>query len=173
MKLVQSKYWVTVIHGYIRKLWLGRGIAHYFDPPGKSLDRQQNSEFWHILTHFCIFDPLRLKISTIPPLCFMIYYIFPKSKKLKKIEIPKQNLYPPLGVAPRDPRVWPLEGPEFVPIVLGTPWAHQYVFMCKNVKKLKFKISFFCVFHWYDPSYLASFQNSLYNHYLHTWKLHI
>ena len=66
----------------------------------KLLDRQKNSEFWHILTHFCFFDPLRVKISTLPPLCFMIYYILNKLKKYKKIEIPKQLLYPPFGPGP-------------------------------------------------------------------------
>ena len=50
-----------------------------------------------ILTHFCIFDPLRVKISTLPPICFMIYYIFLKYKKYKKNKISPNNSYPPFG----------------------------------------------------------------------------
>ena len=41
-----------------------------------------------ILTHFGIFDPLRVKISTPPPLCFRIYYIFHKFINLKNFKIP-------------------------------------------------------------------------------------
>ena len=50
-----------------------------------------------------------MKISTLPPLCLMIYCSFLKYKKYKKIEIPKKIHIPLLGVAPRDPRAWPLE----------------------------------------------------------------
>ena len=57
------------------------------EPPGKVMDRQTVATFWRILTHFDIFDPLRVKISTLPPLCFMIYYIFYKSINYKKFKI--------------------------------------------------------------------------------------
>ena len=76
------------------------------DPPGKLLDRQNFAKFWHI------FEPPRVKISTLPPLYFMIYYIFCTLKKNKNWKKEKKNGIPLLGMAPRDPRVWSLEGPE-------------------------------------------------------------
>ena len=78
--------------------------------PGKfSAPREVDGPIFlgHILTHFGIFDPLRVKISTLPPLCFRIYYIFYKFINLKKFKIPQKNCIPLLGVAPRDPRVCP------------------------------------------------------------------
>ena len=56
------------------------------------------------MTDFGIFDTLRVKISTLPHLCFMIYYIVLKLKKYKKIEIPKKYLYPPFGRSPQGPQ---------------------------------------------------------------------
>ena len=56
---------------------------------------------------FVIFDPLIVKISTLPLLCFMIYYNVLKLMKLKKFQIPKKMLNPLLGMAPRDLRVCP------------------------------------------------------------------
>ena len=50
--------------------------------------------------NFGLFDPLRVKISTLPPLCFMIYYIIFKLIKYKKIKIQKK-LYSPLGRGPK------------------------------------------------------------------------
>ena len=59
------------------------------DPPGKFMDRQNV---------FGFFDPLRVKISTLAPLCFMFYYIFYKLRKYKKFEIPPKNCIPLLSV---------------------------------------------------------------------------
>ena len=61
----------------------------------QSMDRQ-------IVTTFLrIFDPLRVKISTLPPLCFRIYYIFLKFINNKNSKFQKKNLSPfwawPLG----------------------------------------------------------------------------
>ena len=42
----------------------------------------------------------------------MIYYIFYKFLKYKTIKIPDIFCIPLLGVAPMDPRVWPLEARE-------------------------------------------------------------
>ena len=39
-----------------------------------------------------------------------IYYIFYILIRYENLKIPKQNCIPLLGVAPRDPRVWPLGG---------------------------------------------------------------
>ena len=89
----------------------------------------QNSDFPQILTHLGIFDPLRVKISTLPPPCFMIYYIFYKSKKYQKFKIPEFVCIPLLGVAPRDPRVWPLGARE------GLTKGPRYLlsdFLCQN-----------------------------------------
>ena len=72
-----------------------------------SMDRQILATFWHILTHFDIFDPLRVKISTLPPLCFMIYHIFLKLINYKKFQIPKKNGISLLGLAPKVLRVCP------------------------------------------------------------------
>ena len=68
------------------------------------------TNFYRILTDFGNFDPLRVKISTLPPLCFIFYYQIIFICNLKKNEIPKKNCIPLLGVAPRDPTVWPLGG---------------------------------------------------------------
>ena len=76
------------------------------DPPGKSMGYQQ---FCKILTHFGIFGPLRMKISTLPPLCFMFYYHIRFICNKEIIKIQQKNCIPLLGVAPRDLRVWPLE----------------------------------------------------------------
>ena len=62
-----------------------------------------------ILTHFGIFDPLRVKISTLPTLCFMFYYHIRFICNKEIIKIQQKNCIPPLGVAPGDLRVWPLE----------------------------------------------------------------
>ena len=61
-----------------------------------------------MLTHFGIFDPLRVKISTLPLLCFMFYYTMRFICNKEKLEIPPKNIHL-LGVAPRDPRAWPLK----------------------------------------------------------------
>ena len=44
------------------------------DSPGKSMDHQILQHICLMLTHFGIFDPLRVKLSTLPPLYFMFYY---------------------------------------------------------------------------------------------------
>ena len=59
------------------------------------------SPFCQILMNFGLFDPPRVKISTLTPLCFIIYYIIFKLIKYKKIKIQKNNCIPLLGVAPR------------------------------------------------------------------------
>ena len=66
------------------------------------------------MTHFDIFDPLIVKISTLPPLCFRIYFFFYKFINYKKLKIPTKNCIPLLGLAPRDPRVWSLESPSIL-----------------------------------------------------------
>ena len=43
------------------------------------------------------FYPLRVKISTLAPLCFMFYYIIYKLIKYKKFKIPQKNCIPLLG----------------------------------------------------------------------------
>ena len=50
------------------------------------------TKYRQLLTNFGIFDPLIVKISTLPPLCFMIYYIIYKLIEFKKFKIPKQIL---------------------------------------------------------------------------------
>ena len=62
------------------------------------------SKCCQLLTLFGIFDPLIVKISTLPPLCFMIYYIIYKLIKYKELKIPPQKLYPPSP--PPFPLIW-------------------------------------------------------------------
>ena len=50
----------------------------------------------------------------------------------KKIKIPKKDCIPLLGVAPRDPRVWPLEAWEGLTKVPRYPL--KYDLLCQNVK---------------------------------------
>ena len=55
---------------------------------------------------FGLFDPLRVNISALPPLCFMIYYIIGFICHQKTLKIQKKYHSPLLGLAPSDPRYW-------------------------------------------------------------------
>ena len=62
-----------------------------------------------ILTDFGLFDPPRVKISTLAPLCFMFYYQIEFVFNLKKMKFPKKTVSPfwawplrTLGFAPKD-----------------------------------------------------------------------
>ena len=67
-------------------------------------DKIKNVLFFYC---FCIFIPHRVKISTLPPLCFMFYYTMRFICNPKKIKITKKYSSPLLGKAPKDPKARP------------------------------------------------------------------
>ena len=52
-----------------------------------------------LLTHFGLYEPLTVKISTLPPLCFMFYYK-KNSYAIEKKSKFQKKLYPPFGRGP-------------------------------------------------------------------------